>query len=206
MDRQESLRLSGRLEPSHLPLARSCRLVRDLNSIVGVAFGVVDYGRHHISMRCTVAAQLVCHQPPGFASLTFQELAEEPLGRSPVAARLDENVDHVAVLVNGAPEILPLTLDRHEDFVQVPRVAEATLSPLELSSVLRTKLPTPLSDSLVGHEDTPLGKKVFDISKTQTESVVEPDRVADDLRREPISVVVRCFGIHPRSLPVSAST
>ena len=42
MDRQESLRLSGRLEPSHLPLALSCRLVRDFNSIVGVSACVVE--------------------------------------------------------------------------------------------------------------------------------------------------------------------
>ena len=206
MDRQESLCLSGELEPSHLSLPLSCRLVRDLNSIVGVAFGVVDYGRHHISMRCTVAAQLVCHQPPGFASLTFQELAEEPLGRLPVAARLDENVDHVAVLVNGAPEILPLTLDRHEDFVQVPRVAQATFSSLELSSVLRTKPPRPLADGLVGDDDPPLSEKIFDVSEAQTESVVESDGVADDLGRQPVSEVARRSGVHRRSLPVSAST
>ncbi len=43
VDRQESLRLSRRLEPSHLPPALSGRLVRDLNSIVGVASGVVNH-------------------------------------------------------------------------------------------------------------------------------------------------------------------
>jgi hypothetical protein len=63
-----------------------------------------------------------------------------------------------------------------------------------------------LSGGLVGPEDTPPGERVFDISTTQAESVVEPDRVADDLGREPVSVVARRFGIHRRSLPVSAST
>ena len=132
-------------------------------------------------MRCAVAAQLVCHQPPGFASLTFQELAEEPLGRLPVAARLDENVDHVAVLVNGAPQILPLTLDRHEDFVQVPRVAEATFSPLELPGVLGPEPSAPLTNGLMGHDDPTFCQEIFDISEAQTEAVIEPDRVADDL-------------------------
>ena len=87
-------------------------------------------------MRCSVAAQLVCDQPPGFASLSLKELAKEAIGRTPIAARLDENIDQVAVLVDGAPEILPLTLDLHEDFVQVPRVAEATLLPSETACVL----------------------------------------------------------------------
>ena len=42
VDRQESLRLSGRLEPSHLPLTLSSWLVGDFGPIVGVASGVVD--------------------------------------------------------------------------------------------------------------------------------------------------------------------
>jgi len=54
--------------------------------------------------------------------------------------------------------------------------------------------------------DAPLGEEVFDISEAQRKSVVEPDRVADDLGREPVFVVARCLGIHRRSLPVSAST
>jgi hypothetical protein len=42
VDRQESLRLSGRLEPSHLSLPLPIRLVGDLCTIVGVSAGVVD--------------------------------------------------------------------------------------------------------------------------------------------------------------------
>ncbi len=132
-------------------------------------------------MRCAVAAQLVCDQPPGFASLSLQELAKEALGRTPIAARLDENIDQVAVLVDGAPEILPLTLDPHEDFVQVPRVAEATLLSCETACVLRSELPTPLADGLVGDADPPLSEEIFDVSEAQTEAVVEPDGMADDL-------------------------
>jgi hypothetical protein len=30
--------------------------------------------------------------------------------------------------------------------------------------------------------------------------------VADDLGREPVSVVARCFGVHRLSLPISTST
>ncbi len=74
-------------------------------------------------MRCTVASQLVGDQPPGLASLTFQQLAEEAFSRTPIAARLEQDVDHVAVLIDRTPEILPLPLDCHEEFVQVPGVA-----------------------------------------------------------------------------------
>ena len=42
VDRQESLGLSGGLEPPHLSLSLSGWLVRDLSPIVGVSAGVVE--------------------------------------------------------------------------------------------------------------------------------------------------------------------
>ena len=42
VDRQESLRLSGGLEPSHLSLPLSGCLVRDFSTIVGVSACVVE--------------------------------------------------------------------------------------------------------------------------------------------------------------------
>jgi len=97
--------------------------VRDFSTIVGISAGVVEDGRHHSSMRCPIAPQLVGHQAPRFASLALQELAKEPLDCSPIATRLDENVDDFALRIDSAPEILPLTLDGHKEFVQVPDVA-----------------------------------------------------------------------------------
>ena len=78
---------------------------------------------------------------------------------------LDENIDHVAILVDSPPQILSLTLDRHEQFVQVPGVAQATLSSPEYPSVFDTKLPTPLSDGFVADCDATLGQKIFHISE-----------------------------------------
>ena len=151
--------------------------MRDFRTIVGVAPRVVEDGRHDRAVRCPVAPQLIGDQPPRCASLTFQELAEEPLSCAPISTRLHENVEDISVLVNCAPQILALTLDRHKELVQVPGVAQATFSSLELSSVRCTKLPRPLSDGLVGDDDPALCKEVFDISEAQTESVVEPDGV-----------------------------
>ena len=68
----------------------------------------------------TVAAQLVGHEPHGFLSLTLQQSAKESPRCSPVPTGLYEDVDQVTVLIHRAPEILALTVDRHEDFVQAP--------------------------------------------------------------------------------------
>jgi hypothetical protein len=154
--RQESLRLSGGLEPSHLSLPLSGRLVGNLRSIVLVSAGVVDDGRHDRSLRRGITPQLVRDQPPRPASLTLQQLTEEAFSRTPIATRLDEDVDHVAILVNSTPEIVLLTPDVYEEFIQVPRITQATLSPLEPTRILRTELPAPLSDGFVGNHDPPL--------------------------------------------------
>ena len=37
-----------------------------------------------------------------------------------VPVRLNQDVDHVAVLIHGAPQILLLAVDSNEDFIQVP--------------------------------------------------------------------------------------
>ncbi len=90
----------------------------------------MDDGRHDAPVSCGITPQLVGDQPPGRATLTLQQLTKEAFSSTSVATRLDEDIDHVPILINGTPEILSSTLDGDEDLVQVPRVAQATLSPL----------------------------------------------------------------------------
>ena len=54
------------------------------------------------------------HQAARQAALTLQERPEEPGGGVSIASRLHEDVDDVAVFVDGAPQILPSALDRYE--------------------------------------------------------------------------------------------
>lgn len=41
----------------------------------------------------------------------------------------------------------------------------------------------------MAYGDASLSQQIFDVSVAQAESVVEPDRVADDIRREPVALV-----------------
>ena len=68
--------------------------------------------------------------------MPLQQLAEEAFGGSPIATRLDEDIDHVTILIHGTPEILTPALDRHEDLIQVPRVAQTTLAALQSTGVM----------------------------------------------------------------------
>jgi hypothetical protein len=70
----------------------------------------------------------------------------------------------------------------------------------------RTEPPTPLPNSLVGYGDAPLSEEIFGVSETQTEPVVEPDGVTDDLRGESVAVVAGGVARHRPTLPAAALT
>ncbi len=173
--RCEPLQVGGRLEPAHLPLALTSRLMRDRRSVVFVLPSTVDHGRHHGTMRGRVAAELVCDQPARLAALSSQQLAEEPFGRPSIAPRLHQDVEHVAVLVHGTPQILLPPLDPHEQFVQIPGVALAAPAVSQPPRIGESERHTPLPNRLVGYGDTPFSEEILNLPETQAEPVVEPD-------------------------------
>ncbi len=132
---EESLRLAGRLEAAHLSLSLAGRLMGDFGTVVRVLPRIVPDGGHGGSMRCPIAPQLVGHEQHRLCPLAFQEFTEEALCGASIATRLDKDVDHIAVLIDGSPEILPLALDRDEELVQVPCVSQ-TASRKEAGEIL----------------------------------------------------------------------
>ncbi len=175
--------------------------MRDFGAIVRVLGRVMGDQRHDVPMCNTVAAQLVGHEPHGFLSLTFQEFPKEFSRRAPVPAGLDEEVDQVTVLVDRTPQILALTVDRDEDFVQKPRITEAALSSLQPPGVVGAELLAPLPNGFVRHDDAPFGQQVFDIPEAQTVFVVQPHRVADDVRRKAMPKVAGSSRVHLGIVP-----
>jgi hypothetical protein len=145
----------------------------------------------------TVAAQFVGHEPDWFLSLTLQQASKESPRCPRVPTRLDEKIDQVTVLIHGAPQILTLPVDRHEHFIQEPRISESTLSSLQLPSVVGAELPAPLPHGFVRHDDASFGQQILNIPEAQAVSVVEADGVADDFRRKAMPKVAGSASVHP---------
>jgi hypothetical protein len=61
-------------------------------------------------------------------SLAPQQSSKESFCGALIPARLNQDVDHIAVLIHGTPQIFLLAVDPHEDFVQVPNIAEEALT------------------------------------------------------------------------------
>src|SRR6266852_2386275 len=138
-------------------------------------------------------------------ALSFQELTEKARRRPPVSARLHEDVDDVPVLVDSTPQVLPLPLNRDEQLIQIPLVTEAPLTAPKPTRIVESKGLTPVPNRFVRDRDAPLREQVFHIAETETETMVEPHRVADDQRWEAVPVVADGFSVHPPTVPVAAS-
>ena len=126
LDRGEALQMRGRFEAPHLAFTLSRRLVRDFGAVVRILSRAVDHRRHHRAARRRVTTELVGDQPARDTALAFQQLPEEPYRGATISTRLHEDVQHVAVLIHRAPEILLAAVERDEEFVEMPRVALLT--------------------------------------------------------------------------------
>jgi hypothetical protein len=87
-----------------------------------------------------------------------------------------------------------LAIDLHEDFIDKEGVTVASMLALQSPSVNGPELYAPESDGFIGNGDATLSKKVFNISMAQVESVIQPNCIADDIGREPVTFV----GTHHR--------
>ena len=206
VDGQESLRMAGRFESAHLPLSLAGRFMRDFGAIVGVAVSVMRDRRQDGSQRSSVTFEFVGHDLKRFFPLAADESSKESFRCVLIPAWLYQYVDHVTVLVHSTPEILLLAIDPHENFVQVPDIAETTLAALQLSSILGTELLTPMSNGFIGNDNAAFGEKIFHISEAHTEAIIDPDGMANDFNREAMTVVTRTTGFHAVSLAASSSS
>ena len=206
VNRREPLELSGRLETPHLALPLTRRLVGDLGSIVRVLISDVEHGRHHDAGRGGAGAQRVGDQSSRDTALGFQQRPKESDGCSPIPVRLHEDVQDVTVLIDRAPQILSATLDRDEHLVEMPGVSHPTAAAPQPPRVDRTEPLAPLPNRLLGDRHASLREEIFDIAEAEAEPMVEPDRVADDVGRESISVIAGRLAPHRHTLPLVAST
>jgi hypothetical protein len=108
----------------------------------------------------------------------------------------------ITILIHGTPKILLLAVDSDEEFVQIPGITEAPLFTLKTSGTIGSEFPAPLSDGFVRNNNSAFGQKIFNITEAQTEAMIDPYGVADDFRRETVSVVTGWGALDEMSLSV----
>jgi len=83
------------------------------------------------------------------------------------------------ILGRPPPEILTLTANSQEEFVQM-QVSPTGPARCRPPRVRQAEDVAPVLDGFVRDRDAAVREEVFDVAETQSEAVVEPDGVADD--------------------------
>ena len=200
---QKALGLPGGLEPLHpaFPLARG--VVGVFGPIIQLAvLAAFDTGEH-LPLHGAVALELVRDDHPWDILTPLEELPKELLGGLFIAPALDQDMEDNAVLIRGAPQIVPLPIDREKHLITVPLVAWLGAPALQLIGILLAKCATPLADGLIGRDHPTNKEKFLHIAVAEAELIIQPDPMADNLGRKAAVLVTVGLGwsIHAASMP-----
>ena len=109
--RQEALGMAGGFEPSRRAFTLTCRLMRVLRAVVEAAVLTVFDARQDLTFGGAIAGKLVSDEHPGHVGAALEELTEKLLGGHFVPSTLDQNIQHMTILVNGLPEVRRFAID-----------------------------------------------------------------------------------------------
>ena len=142
-----------------------------------------------------IRSQVVSDQSIGNETVFLKQLAHELQRGMFVPFRLDQHIEDLAFGVDGAPQVDHAAIDLHIDLIQMPtRVGFGPAFTL-VRRDHRPKVVYPAPNGLVGHRNAAFCKEIFDVAQAQGEPEVEPDRLLNDLGREPVAAVAD--SLHP---------
>ena len=162
VDRNEALKMAGRFEPLHDPFSSPGRWVRIFGPVVEALVLAMFEGHAHAAAGGTVGSELVGDQYPGSAGLVANELTQQAFCRSPVTAALNEGVEYEAILIDGTPKPVFLTLDGDHDFIKVPLVSQLRGASTQSGREFPAKLFGLAPDGLVTDDDPTNCEQILD--------------------------------------------
>jgi len=108
-----------------MTLSVARRLVGVCGSVVEIAVLAMFHTGQYLTLRGTIALQRIRDDDAWDISQALEQLAEEPLGRFFVTPALHQNIEHMAILIDRPPHIVPFAIDAEKDFIEVPLVTRS---------------------------------------------------------------------------------
>jgi hypothetical protein len=174
--------------------------MRILGAIVQIsALAMFNPGKQS-ALRHAVAPQLIGHNHARDILQAFQQPSEETRCGPGISPGLNEDVEHDTVLVHRAPKIMLDALDPNEHLIEMPLVTGPRTTAAQAVGKAFAKFLAPTSNGLIGDDNVPLSQQQLNISKAESEQMVQPNGMADDLGRETVAVVRVWRGFHAGSL------
>ena len=137
----------------------------------------------------TVGAQLVGDQQLRCEALFLEQLAHQPECRLCISPTLNEHVEDLALVVDGAPQVHPLAGDPNDHLVELPSRARAWAALPQLARDQRAEFQHPAPHRLIGDVEPALGEQFLHVSLAQGEAEIKPDRVLNNFGREAMAAI-----------------
>src|SRR5258708_32195296 len=102
---------------------------------------------------------------------------------------MDQDLEVLALVVDGTPQIHVLARDPDDHFVEMPAIARSRSAPSEAPSDRRPEFEHPTANAFVGEVEATLGKQFPNIAIAQGEAKVQPHGVLDDDRRKTMPAI-----------------
>lgn len=186
---EKPLGVARRFEPWHRSFTLARWLMRVLRSIVQAFVLSLLHARQHVFFGGAIAPELIGDQHARDLLTPFEQLAEESFGGLLVAAPLHQTIQHVPVLIHGPPQIVLVSSDGEDDFIEMPLVTGLCSPSAQLIGVRLAKSAAPLPDCFIREYDRARCQQFFHVAIAEGEAIIEPNRVTDNLGRETIPLV-----------------
>src|SRR5438874_5261426 len=121
-------------------------------------------GKSEMPEGSAVGAQLVGLHPGRREALFAEQLAHQLDRRRSVSTTLDQDLEDLALVVDGTPQVHVLARDPDDHFVEVPAIARSRTAPSQAPSDRRSEFGHPTANALIGEVEATLGKQLLDIA------------------------------------------
>ncbi|OAB84607.1 hypothetical protein A4G21_16665 [Brucella intermedia] len=98
-----------------------------------------------LAVGSTIRAELIGDHDAGNGAQTRQQLPNETPRGSSIAAFLDQYFQHKAILINGAPQKVAFTINRHDSLIEMPFVTKTRYAATDCIGIGSSKLFSPLA-------------------------------------------------------------
>lgn len=132
---------------------------------------------------------------PGVAQQPPKQLQRRML----VSSLLDQDVQNLTLVIDGAPQIHPPPADPNDHFVQMPATRWLRATSAKVRRNQRPELDHPTPDRLPADDDVALRHQFFDVPDTEREAEIQPDRLTNHSPRK--AVPLERYRIHLVPLP-----
>src|SRR5262245_59533372 len=163
--------MPGGFEPGHAILALTRRPMRVFTPVIEITTLTVFHPGQYLTLGRAIALQFVRNDDARNVCEALEQLAKKLLRRVLIAPALDQDIEDVVVLIDGAPQVMAFTINRQKHFVQVPFVAWLGASTLQPIRVVLPKFQTPLADGFMGDVDTAFKQQLLHVAVTQREAI-----------------------------------